>query len=221
MLEAILSNPGLIATAFVAVIAIIVLVWYSGMGGVFIITTILKSVGSYGYKALYPAIIVLRQKSPYKIAAVGLAFSNFFLYLYSFIQTGEFTLLKSAIKALFSTIVGGVNQITTGGWVILQADGDIIKIILALIMMVLGFATLSLWFIGWKMAKKRLPELTYYTLVISLLITGMLAVDGLNQIFEMTDLIQTTAETVQGNQSVNATQAAGEKASLESFSIFS
>jgi hypothetical protein len=221
MLEAILSNPGVIIGGIVTVLAIAALVWYSGTSGLFIIAALSKTIGAYAYKALYPAIIVLRQKSPYKLLAVFLAFSNFFVYFYTFVKTGNTSLFRSALNALGATLIGAFNQVTTGGWVLLQNIGDPIKMILATIMMILGFATISLWFIGIKMVKKRMPELTYYVLVFALLFALSWGADGLNSIFEVTDLVKTTAETVQNNGTVNASAAAPENATIENFSLFS
>lgn len=209
MLEQILNNPYLIGLGAIAIISVIGILAYTGTGGLLLLGTVFKGGLAYLYKAAYPAIIVLRQKSPYKIAAVGLAFSNFFIYLYSFIQTGNLTLIDSALNALGATLVGGFNQMTTGGWVLLQNPGSPLKIITAIVMIVLGFATLSLWFIGWKFAKRRVPELTYYILVFTLLLALSWSFDGLNSVFEMLDLIEVASETANTNSTMNATEAAG------------
>lgn len=175
----------------------------AGPGGYFVVFAVLKVVLGYGWKLFYPVWVVARQKGPYKAAAIALAFTNFWVNFYAFIQTKDAGALSSAIDALAATIAGGFKQFTTAGYVMISNPTDPFIIIKALILMVLGLSSILIWYMAWKMLKRKVPELTYYILVTALAISLAWGANELDAMFEVYNLVEVAAESASGNETVN------------------
>lgn len=206
-----LATIGFIA----AVLLVLLVISVAGPGGYLVVLTAAKFAVGYVWKLLAPVYVVLRQKSPYKVAALGLAFTNFWVYLYSFVNSGDRGALSAAFDALAATVVGGFTQITTAGWIMISNPGNPIKIIGSIIMIVLGASSIMLWFIGWKMLKKRVPELTYYILVTVLMLALAWGMNDLNAIFEITDLASSVAESAENGTNITVPENVSNETILE------
>lgn len=210
----------LVFAGIVLTAVFLLLVSVAGPGGYFVVFAVLKIVLGYGWKLFYPLWIVLRQRGPYKAAAIGLAFTNFWVQLYTFMQTTESGALKLAFDALAAAIVGGFRQVTSAGYIMISNPTDPVIIVKSLILMVLGLSSIMLWYMGWRMLKRKVPELTYYILVTVLAVALAWGMNELDAVFEVFDMVKVAADTAAGNETVNQTVNQTASKSVENLSIF-
>ena len=186
--------------AAVTILALVSLIGYLGPGALMIYWVLLKA----GWKFLAPIWVVLKQKKWYKVGAIFLTFGSFLLYFYTFMKTGDTSLLNAATDALAATINGSLEELKQSGQVLIGPKG-LGKKAFALFLAAASFAKIYLYLVGWKMLKKRVPELTFYLLIgFSFYLLTWGSTDA-NALFEVFDFAGTAADQAANNPMINTT----------------
>lgn len=178
-----------------------------GPGALVVFWIGLKTVIGYGWRFLAPIWVVVKSKKWYKIGAIFLTFGSFLLHFYSFMKTGDTSLLNTATNALAATINGSLQELVQSGKVLI-GTADLKKKGFAVFLFLAAFARIYLYFLGWKMLKKRVPELTYYLLVSFSFYLLTWGSQDANTLFQAFDFAQTAADQAAsqaGQQMVNST----------------
>lgn len=168
----------------------------------FALLGVLKAGLFYFWRVLTPLWVVAKQKGPYKVAALLLTFTGFFTHLYTLAQTQQMKNLDLALTALANTLTGSLQQAVAAGETLLSGPG-LLQGVAAVYFIVLSVATWYLYWIGWGMLKKRVPELTYYLLVVFSLVLLVWSSDGADAVIEAFDMVKDAADQAAGNASVN------------------
>jgi hypothetical protein len=170
----------------------------------FAVLGLLKAGLVYLWRFAAPIWILMKQKGPYKVAALLVTFTGFFTHLYTLGQTQQMKNLDLALTALANTLTGSLQQFVAAGNTLLSGP-ELFQAVAAVYFIILSVATWYLYWIGWGMLKKRVPELTYYLLVLFSLALLVWGGDGADAVLDAFDLVKDAADQAVGNESVNTT----------------
>lgn len=166
---------------------------------------ILKAGLLYLWKVATPLWIVAKQRGPYKVAALFLTFTGFFSHLYSLSQTQSLRHADLALTALANTLTGSLDQLAAAITTLLNGP-SLLQFVAALYFIAVSVATWYLYWLGWGMLWKRVPNLTYYMLVVFSLVVIIFGWDGADSVVEVFDLVKEAADQTV-NQSGNPAPA--------------
>lgn len=120
----------------------------------------LKMLTGYASNLLWPVWIMIRRKGWYTIAAFLLAFSSFFLHIYSLASTQKLKYWDIALGALHNT-TSSFSEIVQSGQVLISGP-NLIQLGTSIILILMAVSKIYFWFIGWNFAKKRVPHFTFW-----------------------------------------------------------
>lgn len=190
-----------IAAGIIGTIALLGLLYVAPFSSIAILAG-LRTVVGYFWRTAAPVWIVVKRKGPYKVAALLLSFSGFFTHLYTLGQTQDMKYIDLAITALANTLTGSLQQLSASIRTLLGGPG-VFQVVAAVYFIAVSIATWYLYWIGWGMMKKRVPELTYYILVAFSLVLLVWGSDGADAVVETFNLVKDAADQA-ANQPVNS-----------------
>jgi hypothetical protein len=197
-------DPIWIAAALTVIVLIGVLGYAFGPGGFIVFWIIVKSIVGYGWKFLAPIWVVVKQKKWYKVLAIFVVFGGFLAHFYSFLKTGDISLLNAATNALAATITGSLMEIAQSGKVLI-GSASIQKKLIALLLFASGVARVILWYVAWRMIKNKFPGLFFLTITSLCLYLISWGSNDANALFEVFDFAGTAADQAAEQAMLNST----------------
>lgn len=168
-----------------------------------LIFQLLKAGIFYIYKAGIPIWVTIKTIGPYKVAAVGMTFSNFFLNIYTFSQKANASAFNLVFKSAATTLTGSLNQILQSGETLLYGPGIIDRFI-AVGLIAFAVSTWYLYILAWEMIRSRVPQTAWYLLLAFSLLALVWGNNGSQELFQVLDLGREAAQ-IAANETVNQT----------------
>ena len=152
----------------------------------------LKMLTGYASSLLWPVWMMVRRKGWYTVAAFLLAFSSFFLHLYSLATTQKLKYWDIALGALHNTFASSLGEIVQSGQVLIQGP-SLVQFGTSIVLILMAVSKIYFWYIGWNFAKKRVPHFTFWALATFALLVLVWGGDGSQPLFEAVEFMNSAA----------------------------